>query len=327
MAKFLLRRLANYVLLVFVATSFAYVLAATSLDARTYFESQTPRPDPAAVEMILTERNLNDNDPLAERYVRWLGGVVTGDLGLTVQGTSVNDDVQRRIGVTLRLIVLGAVIGSVSGVAIGAYAAVKQYKIFDRVSTVTAFVLLSIPTVVLAVILQIGAVMINDLLGMRLLLYSGEYSAGLQADWWGTLVDRLQHLILPTLSLALGQLAAYMRYQRNMMLDVLDADFVRTAMAKGLTRRVAMRRHALRTALIPVVTYFAFTFGVLMAGAIFTETIFAWHGMGELLVHSIAGNDINSVVAVAGFSAVCVLLAALASDVAYAWLDPRVRVS
>jgi peptide/nickel transport system permease protein len=110
-----------------------------------------------------------------------------------------------------------------------------------------------------------------------------------------------------------------------MMLDVLGADFVRTTMAKGLSRRAALTRHALRTALVPAVTYFAFTFGTLLVGTTFTEKIFGWHGMGERLVDSISTNDVNTVAAISCLAALAVLLAALASDVLHAVLDPRVR--
>lgn len=112
-----------------------------------------------------------------------------------------------------------------------------------------------------------------------------------------------------------------------MMLDVLGQDFVRTAMAKGLRRRTALTKHALRTALIPSATYFAFAFGTMFTGATFTEKIFAWHGMGAWLVDSINQNDVNSVAAVTFFAAVCILFASFLSDLLVAALDPRVRVS
>jgi peptide/nickel transport system permease protein len=135
----------------------------------------------------------------------------------------------------------------------------------------------------------------------------------------------LQHLVLPTLTIVLAQVAVYSRYQRSMMLDVLSADFVRTALAKGLRRRTALRRHALRTALIPVTTYFAYNFGLLLLGATFTEKIFGWHGMGEWLIDSISRGDVNVVAAFDCFAAGLVLLAGLLSDVAQGVLDPRVR--
>ena len=140
------------------------------------------------------------------------------------------------------------------------------------------------------------------------------------------LVDRAQHLVLPTLTLALGAIAGYSRYQRNAMLDVLGSDFIRTARAKGLTRRRAMLKHGLRTALIPMATLFAYGFGALVTGATFIEKIFGWHGMGEWLLIGINTQDMNIVVAVTAFVGLVVLLCGLLSDIVYAILDPRVRV-
>jgi peptide/nickel transport system permease protein len=326
MAGFLVRRLLNYLVLIIVATSLAYMLAASALNPRSNYEGRNPPIPPAVIDARLTELNLNDETPLFQRYLTWAGSLLRGDFGKTVTGGSVNDDLARRIGVTLRLITTGLIVGSVTGVLIGAYAAVKQYGVFDRLSTAVSFVVLAVPTVVLANILIIAVIWFNDAVGTQVFLVSGEATPGLQGGFLTQLVDRLQHLILPTTSLSLGLIAVYSRYQRNMMLDVLGADFIRTAMAKGLRRRTALTRHALRTALIPAVTYFAFTFGSLLVGTTFTEKIFGWHGMGEQLVNSISTNDVNTVAAISCFAALAVLLASLASDVFHAVLDPRVRV-
>ncbi|MDT4989778.1 MAG: glutathione transport system permease protein, partial [Micromonosporaceae bacterium] len=130
---------------------------------------------------------------------------------------------------------------------------------------------------------------------------------------------------LPSLVLIVLAVAFYGRYQRNAMLDVLGSDFLRTARAKGLRRRRALIRHGLRVALIPMATFFSYQFVLMFVGAIFTEKIFGWHGMGEWFIDSITKNDINSVSAVVLFSAVLVLLAGMLADLAYAALDPRVR--
>jgi peptide/nickel transport system permease protein len=158
------------------------------------------------------------------------------------------------------------------------------------------------------------------------LYYVGEATPGLSGGWWGQLVDRIQHLVLPTLAIVLPQVAFYSRYQRNSFLDVLGSDFLRTAQAKGLRRRDALVKHGLRTALIPMATFFAYSFTLLLTGAVFTETIFGWHGMGAWFIASVRNADVNVVAAVTVFSAVLVLLAGLLADLAYAALDPRVRV-
>ena len=326
MAGFLARRLLNYAVLVIVAASLAYLLAAVALDPRSNYADRTPKPPPAVVDAQLTALNLNDKTPLIERYATWASGVLRGDFGKTVAGAPVNDDIKRRMGVTFRLVILGLVCGSLLGVATGALAAVRQYGWFDRLSTGLSFLVLAVPVVVLANMLILVASWANEnVFGRSLLLVSGEYSDGLTTGFWGHVADRLQHLVLPTISLSVGLIAVFSRYQRNMMLDVLGADFVRTARAKGLSRRKALTRHALRTAMIPVVTYFAFTFGALLTGATFTEKIFGWHGLGEQLINSIFSNDVNTVAAISLLAAVAVLCASLAADLLHAALDPRVR--
>ncbi|MEV4107947.1 ABC transporter permease [Nonomuraea sp. NPDC049695] len=326
MAGFLARRLLNYVVLVVVAASLAYLLAATALDPRSNYAQRTPKPPPAVVDAQLTALNLNDKTPLLQRYATWASGVLHGDFGRSVGGATVNDDLKRRMGVTFRLVMLGMVFGSLFGVLLGAFAAVRQYGWFDRLSTALSFVLLAVPVVVLANTLILAGSWANEHVFRTLVfMVSGEYSIGLEAGFWRQLLDRLQHLILPTISLSLGLVAVFSRYQRNMMLDVLGADFVRTARAKGLTRRQALIKHALRTALIPVATYFAFTFAALLMGATFTEKIFGWHGLGEQLINSIFSNDVNTVAAISLLAAVAVLCASLASDLLQAALDPRVR--
>ncbi|MFF5206539.1 ABC transporter permease [Streptosporangium sp. NPDC000396] len=325
MGAYLLKRLVSNVLLVAIAASMAYFLAATSLNPRAKYEGRQPPVAEAVADATLSDYNLNDKTPIFERYVTWVSGVAQGDFGKTWEGKSVNDEMGRRIGVSLRLLLIGTLLGSAVGVAVGAYAAVRQYRISDRVIGVSSFVVMAIPVFVLATMLTIVAVGINNLLGFTLLEYTGEYNPALTG--WDQFTNRLNHLILPTISLSLGQIAFYSRIQRNMMLDVLGQDFVRTAMAKGLSRRTALFKHALRTALVPAATYFAFAFGTMMVGATFTEKIFGWHGMGAWLVESIQQNDTNSVAAVSFFTAACVLVAGLLSDLIVAALDPRVRVS
>ncbi len=189
-----------------------------------------------------------------------------------------------------------------------------------------SLLILSVPTFVLANLLILGALRVNSVLGVQLFEYIGETSPGLTGDWWHGFVDRLQHLVLPSLTLALAAAAGYSRYQRNAMLDVLGQDFIRTARAKGLTRRQALFRHGLRTALIPMATLFAYGVSGLVTGAVFVEKIFGWHGMGEWVVQGVATQDTNIIAAITVFSGAAILCAGLLSDVLYAALDPRVRV-
>jgi peptide/nickel transport system permease protein len=325
MGKYLLRRLAINVILVAIAASLAYMLAATTMNPRGAYEGRQPPVPAETIDATLDAYNLNDKTPVLVRYGTWAKGVITGDFGKTWNGGSVNSEMGRRIMVSARLLLIGTLVGFAVGVALGAISAVKQYKVSDRLIGVSSFVVMAIPVFVLATLLAITTYNLNRGLGFTLIEYTGEYNPRLTG--WDQFVNRLNHLILPTISLSLGSIAFYSRIQRNMMLDVLGQDFVRTAMAKGLRRRTALTKHALRTALIPSATYFAFAFGTMFTGATFTEKIFAWHGMGAWLVDSINQNDVNSVAAVTFFAAVCILGAAFLSDLLVAALDPRVRVS
>src|SRR5262245_15405858 len=330
MTAFLLRRLAYLTVLVVVATVVAYFLAATQLNPRSRYEGRNPPPPPAAVDAILDELNLNDKTPVVERFGHWASGLLRGDLGRTVDSGSVNEEIGRRMWVSLRLMLLGSILGTVLGVAAGAYGAIRQYRLSDHLITVSSFIVLAVPTVVLAVLVKNAGIGLNDLLGFtgdtKLLYTTGEITPGLDSWSLAGVSNRIAHLVLPTFVLMSISVAFYSRYQRNAMLDVLGSDFLRTAQAKGLTRAQALVKHGLRTALIPMATFFAYQFALLFVGATFTERVFGWHGMGELFVESITKNDVNTVAGVTLFVAVLVLLAGFLSDFVYAALDPRVRV-
>ena len=326
LTKFLLRRLLNSLILVALATSLAYILAGLSLDPRARYEGRNPPPPPAVVDQRLTELNINDKTPILERYATWVGGVARGDFGRTFDGQSVNEEMGRRIAVSLRLLLIGTIVGGVLGVLAGAWGAIRQYRVSDQAMTLLSFAILSTPVFVLAVLLEIVAVGFNDAVGAKVFEYTGEFTPGQQGGFFANFGDRMQHLVLPTLTLVLLQIAIFSRYQRSAMLDVLGSDYVRTAQAKGLRRRRALLKHALRTALIPSATFFAYSFGLLMVGATFTEKIFGWHGMGEWVVDSITSADINAVAAVTCFTGVLVLISGLVADIFYALLDPRVRM-
>lgn len=330
MAGFLLRRLLYLLCLVVVSTSVAYLLAATQLNPRARYEGRNPPPPAAVVDARLDELNMNDKVPVLTRFGRWAGDIVRGNLGRTIDNQSVNEEIGRRMWVSLRLVLIASVVGTLLGVAAGAYGAVRQYQLSDRLITVFSFVTLSIPAVVLGVLFKNAGIGLNNLLGFtqgtKLLYTTGEITPGLDPWSWTGIVNRLAHLALPSMVLIVIAVAFYGRYQRNAMLDVLGSDFLRTARAKGLSRPRALITHGLRTALIPMATFFAYEFALLFVGATFTEKLFGWHGMGEYFVDSVTKNDVNSVAGVTLFVGILVLLAGFLSDIAYAALDPRVRV-
>jgi peptide/nickel transport system permease protein len=327
MGIYVARRLLNYAILLFVAISLTYFLAATQLNPRALYEVRNPPLDPVIVEQTLRAKNLSDQVPVLQRYWTWLTSIVLHwDWGQTPTGGSVNDEVSRRIPVSLRLITIGSLVGIVAGVVIGAWTATRQYKVSDRLFTFASLFLLSVPSFVIASVLQVWATDVNNASGLRIFEFVGETGqAGSYPGAW--LFDRLQHLLLPTIVLILLNGAFFSRIQRNLMLDSLGSDFVRTARAKGLRRSKAVMKHALRTSLIPTGTYFAFSVATLFTGATFMEIIFSFHGMGEYGVTTILGQDVNGAVAVAAFSGACVLVGAILADIMVAILDPRVRLS
>jgi peptide/nickel transport system permease protein len=324
MAKYLIRRFVNYVVLVAIAASLAYLLAASSLDPKSNYLSKHPRPPISVINAELTQLNLNPDTPIFVRYGKWVDGVVHGDLGKTWQNTSVNAEFGRRVWVSTRLLVIATILGSVIGVLVGAWGAIKQYKFFDRSSTLLSFFFLSMPVFVIGIGIQVGANYLDQAIGVNLLPTTFMTTPGI-TGFWATLGSSITHLILPTLSLILSLVASISRYQRSTMLDVLGSDFLRTARAKGLRRRQALTKHGLRTAVIPITTLITYNVVLLFTGAVFTEQIFGWNGMGIWFVQSIDSNDVNSVAAINLFIAILVLVAGMLSDLIYVALDPRAR--
>jgi peptide/nickel transport system permease protein len=324
MARFLVRRLFNYVALLLIATFLAFALASLTFNPLAPLTERNPRPPAEVIEAKRAELRLDE--PIPQRFVLWMGDAVRGDFGTTVTGTPITDQLVSRMGVSLRLFLVGTVLGVVIGVIVGVTSAIRQYRLADHVATIFSFVILSTPVFVLAQLLKFGGLQINEAAGTTILYFQGEVTPSFQGSAVAALGDRLQHLVLPTLAIALAQIALYSRYQRNAMLDVLGSDFLRTAQAKGLTRGRAFFKHGLRTALIPMATLFAFGFGLLITGGVFTERIFGWFGMGDWFVYGIQQNDTNIVATVTLFVAVLILVSGWLSDVLYAALDPRVRI-
>jgi peptide/nickel transport system permease protein len=325
MIRYLARRFLNYVVLLALASFLTFLLTSQTFHPLDSLVQRHPTPPAEAIHAKAVQLGLDK--PVLIRYAKWISGVVHGDFGTTVSGHPVSQELWRRVGVSLRLVVTGSVLGTLIGVIVGAWGAVRQYRLSDRVVTVLSLIVLSIPSFVLASLLILGALRVNMFAGVGIFQYTGETSPLPPTGTVDELIERLQHIVLPTLTLALGAIAGFSRYQRNAMLDVLGEDFIRTARAKGLTRRRALFKHGLRTALIPMATLFAYGVSGLVVGAVFVEKIFGWHGMGEWVVSGIATQDANVVAAITLFSGAAVLLAGLLSDVIYAALDPRVRVS
>lgn len=331
MLAYILKRTLHYFVLWFVAVTFVYLLAGTQLEPRDVFAQQLltdARPEQVeSIERFLADANLDTSESVFVRYGRWLKDVVTrNEWGVSPRGGPVSEEIGRRIWVSLRLVTIGVLTGAIGGTIAGAWTATRQYTRSDKAITLSSLLIISIPTYVIAALLQIGATEVNQAVGSQFFVFVGETS-GDELPFWQSLIERLRYLILPTFTLAISAFAFYSRIQRSLMLDNLASDYVRTAQAKGLTRGRAVFKHALRTSLIPTATYFAFTVGALFVGSTFVERIFSWHGMGIYTVETLVGNDIHGAVAAAAFAGFLVIISAILSDFFVAVLDPRVRVN
>jgi peptide/nickel transport system permease protein len=326
---FTIRRILASVLVLLASSFLVFALCAASFDPLAQYFSRNPRPPQEFFDQLRERLGLNDN--FFVRYWHWLSGAVHGDFGLTVNGTPVADQLPGRLLVTGRMIIAATVIAIVLAIIVGVIGAVRQYKPSDYTFTFIAYILIALPTFWFAALLkEFVAGGVNDLFGSQVLYTIGEETPGLSlyASGWELWSDRLGHLVLPTISLALLSFAAWSRFQRASMLDVLGSDYMRLARAKGLTYRRTVLKHGLRNALIPLTTVVALGIGTLFGGAVITETVFVWHGMGEyLLQDGIKDNDTNVVLGWLLVSAVFVVLFNLIADILYAVLDPRIRLS
>ena len=256
----------------------------------------------------------------------WLGNFVQGDMGKSIRGVEVRPLLWQRLKVTLRMVILASVLAIILAIGAGVLSAVKQYTPTDYTFTFLGFLFLSMPVFWLAALLkEYGAIRLNKVFGEQVVYTVGAETPNLTGGFGTRMADYAGHLILPTVALALISFAAWSRYQRATMLDVLGSDYIRLARAKGLSRSRVMTRHALRNALIPLVTVVAIDIGAVFGGAIITERVFSWQGMGALLVQGVQTSDVNVLLAWLMVTSVLVVLFNLIADVLYAVLDPRIR--
>jgi peptide/nickel transport system permease protein len=263
-------------------------------------------PSDAAVQALRQQLGLNDPFPI--RYGRWVEHVAIGDLGTSYRtGAPVLQDLSDRFVATLQLAIAALAVAVAVAIPLGIMSAVRRDKPIDHIFRVIALLGASLPSFWLGYMLIIAFAVT-----LRLLPVAGYGDA--------------QHLVLPALTLGLGAAATLTRLTRANLLEVLDEDFVRTARAKGLSERAAVLKHALRNSLIPIVTIVGMRFGQLMAGAVIVETVFAWPGIGKLVVDSIYDRDYPTIQGFVLFMGTLFVLLNLLVDLSYIWLDPRVRL-
>jgi peptide/nickel transport system permease protein len=282
---------------------------------------QNPHITQADIERL--KHNFGLDQPVYVQYLAWLGHVVRGDFGYSTSNSeSVLTAILERMPATLLLMGSAFGLSLAVGVSFGIIAAVKPYSLIDSAITTFAFFGQSMPTFFFALILQLAfAVAGITAFGYHFALPS----AGLSSTDDINVGDRLLHLILPTAVLSLVSIATWSRFTRSSMLEVVRTDYMRTAAAKGLGRMRIIIRHGLKNALIPVVTIVALSLPGLVSGAIVTEQIFAWPGMGRLFINALGQFDFSLLMGYLMMVSVLVVFFNLLADVAYAWLDPRVK--
>jgi peptide/nickel transport system permease protein len=283
---------------------------------------QNPHITAADIERL--KHNLGMDQPLPIQYLKWLGHVLTGDMGYSTSNSEpVFQALIERFPATLELMGASLFIAISVGVTAGIVSAVYRYSVLDYAITTLAFFGQSMPVFWFALMLQLAFAVHGIPLpfGYQIQLPSAGISSGDTFD----LGDRLVHLILPAIVLSLLQLALFSRFMRSSLLEVLGTDYMRTAAAKGLAFRTILLKHGLKNALIPVVTVVALSLPGLLGGAIITEDIFAWPGMGRLFYNALQQSDLALLMGYLLLIAFLVVFSNLFADVVYAWLDPRVK--
>jgi len=256
------------------------------------------------------------NKPLLVRYALWLKEVAQGNLGYSlVNREPVLDRIVRRLGPTLLLMGTALLLGVIIGIPLGVLSAIRRYSFLDHFSTVLAFLGVSSPSFFLG----LGAIYLLSL-KLDLLPTAGMQTLGAPYSF----LDRLHHLILPSLVLSVGTTASLMRYTRSSMLEVIAQDYITTARGKGLKESVIVIRHALRNALLPVITILGLSLATVFGGAVITEQIFQWPGIGMLTIQSVTARDYPVLMGLTFFTAILVFIGNLLADIAYSFADPRI---
>lgn len=320
MGRFVLRRVLQMVPLLIGITFITYALV--NLVPGSPVQRYEFNPRARAVDVERIKENLGLDKPWYARYFIWLGNAVRGDLGLSlINYTSVTDRILGVLPNTLLLTTTALLLALVLAIPLGVYSAVKRNGPFDYAVNIVTTVLFAMPTFWLGLLLIILVAVKFKEWGLPSLPVGGTRSLRGESGF----LDRIEHLILPAVSLGALQLASWTRYVRSSVLEVIRLDFIRTAEAKGLKERSVLFGHALRNSLLPLVTLIGLTIPDLFGGALVIETIFAWNGIGRLAYDAALNSDYTLIMGTVLMFSVLTLVGNLLADVAYAGLDPRIR--
>src|SRR5512133_3345049 len=323
MINYIIRRLAQAVLTLLVISILLFGLISSVPGGLMSAYAENPNMTPADIARIKARYGLDD--PVPVRYAKWLGNALKGDWGdsFTSKRPAITE-IAERLPNTILLMGIMLIVTLLIAVPLGIFSAIKQYTWFDHITTTLAFAGQSLPVFWFGLLLIIVfAVTLKGADGRPLLPGAGMSTMGAPFS----IEDRIKHLVLPVTMLAFVSAAGYMRYLRSSMLDVIHEDYIRTARAKGLRERVVIYKHALRNSLIPLVTLVGLDLPALFGGALFTETMFAWPGIGRLYFSAALKTDYPVVMAILMIESALVILSSLLVDIVYASLDPRIRLS
>jgi peptide/nickel transport system permease protein len=323
MFAYVIRRLLISIVVLFFSTILVFLLVSTAGDPLALLRANPHTPHST---IVAREHLLHLNDPLWQRYWIWFSNALHGNLGNTTAGQPVAPELWSHLFVTLRMVIVATIFAIVIAVGLGVWSAVRQNKLADHVITVTNFVLLATPVFVLGLALkEFVAIPVNQHVGSTIFYTDGQQSPTLSGSFFSRLPDYAGHTALPALTLILVSYSSWAIYQRSSMIETLDADHVRLARAKGLSQRRVLVRHVLRNALIPVTTVVALDFAAVLGGAILTEYVFGWQGLGTWYVQGVSTLDVNIMLAYLLITATFVILFNLLADILYGVLDPRIR--
>jgi len=259
--------------------------------------------------------------PLYEQFIRYIKNILSGDLGYSLgYHQPVLTIILERVPLTLLLMGSSFVYAIILGVVLGVYTSKRPYHLTDNIISITSLIGYSVPNFWLGMMF-----LLLFSLNLRWFPAQGTRILDINLTGWASFLDLVRHMVLPALTLGTGYLARYTRFTRASMLEILRKDFIVTARGKGLAERTVLYRHALRNALIPVVTMVGLDFGFMFTGSVITETVFAWPGLGRLMYDSISLRDYPLLMGIFIMVSIMVMLATLATDILYAFLDPRIR--
>lgn len=322
MRTYALRRILQTIPILFIISVLLFIMVRAAPGGPLTAARRNPNITEEQIQKL--EEQLGLNRPLPVQYADWVGDMLRGDMGQSIKfRRPVSEMIGERIPNTLLLVGLSFLVTLLIALPVGILSARKPYSFFDYFATTITFMGQSLPVywLGLGLIMVFYVTIKNPITGAPLFPGGGMNSFGKEGDF----LDTLWHLVLPVTALSLGWAAWYSRFLRSSMLDVLHEDYIRTARAKGVIDRYVYYKHALRNAILPLVTLIALDLPSLFAGALFVETIFSWPGMGRLFWDAARGRDYPVLLGVVMITAVLIISANILADLAYGLLDPQVK--